>query len=184
MISEDVMPPNPAFLVITASGEDKVGLVDRFSSQVTDSGCNIEESRMAVLGGSFALVVLVSGESGNVDALEQSLPGLGESLGLSLTARRTQMRYPQTTLPYEVEVVALDHPGIVKNLSGFFAQRGINIEELTTDTYPAPHSGSPMFGVRMTIGVPPQTSIAGLREAFSLFCDSFNLDGSLEARRT
>ena len=178
------MIPNPAFLVITASGEDKVGLVDRFSSQVTNSGCNIEESRMAVLGGSFALVVLISGESGNISALEQSLPSLGESLGLTLIARRTQMRHPQTTLPYEVEVVALDHPGIVKNLSSFFAQRSINIEELTTDTYPAPHTGSPMFAVHMTVGVPPQSSIAGLKEEFSLFCDSLNLDGSLEARRS
>ncbi|MGA7178300.1 MAG: ACT domain-containing protein [Thiobacillaceae bacterium] len=178
------MAPNPAYLVITASGEDKVGLVDRFSSQVTNSGCNIEESRMVVLGGSFALVVLVSGESGNISALEQSLPGLGESLGLTLNARRTQMRHPQTTLPYEVEVVALDHPGIVKNLAGFFAQRGINIEELTTDTYPAPHTGSPMFSVHMTVGIPPQSSIAGLREAFSLLCDSLNLDGTLEPRRS
>jgi glycine cleavage system transcriptional repressor len=174
---------NPAFLVITASGEDTVGLVDRFSSQVTDSGCNIEESRMAVLGGSFALLVLVSGESVNINSLEQSLPSLGQSLGLEVTARHTQMRHPQTTLPYEVEAVALDHPGIVKNLSGFFAQRGINIEELITDTYPAPHTGSPMFSVHMTIGVPPQSSIAGLREEFLLFCDSLNLDASLEARR-
>lgn len=139
---------------------------------------------MAVLGGSFALVVLVSGESGNISALERSLPSLAESLGLTLTARRTQMRHPQSTLPYEVEVVALDHPGIVKNLSGFFAQRGINIEELTTDTYPAPHTGSPMFSVYMTVGIPPQSSIAGLREEFSSFCDSLNLDGTLEPRRS
>ena len=177
------MIPNPTFLVITASGEDKVGLVDRFSSQVTDSGCNIEESRMAVLGGSFALVVLISGKSDSVAALEQSLPDLELSLGLSLTARRTQMRNPQTTLPYEVEVVALDHPGIVKSLSGFFAQRGINIEDLSTDTYPAPHTGSPMFSVHMTVGVPPGSSLAGLRDEFLLLCDSLNLDGSLEPRR-
>ena len=177
------MVPSPAYLVITASGEDNVGLVDRFSSQVTDSRCNIEESRMVVLGGSFALVVLVSGQSSSIDALERSLPKQSESLGLSLSARRTQMRNPQTTLPYEVEVVALDHPGIVKNLSGFFAQRGINIEELSTDTYSAPHTGSPMFAVQMTVGVPPGSSLIALREEFLLLCDSFNLDGSLEPRR-
>ena len=111
------------------------------------------------------------------------MPGLGESLGLSLTVRRTRMRNPQTTLPYEVEVVALDHPGIVKNLAGFFAQREINIEELSTDTYPAPHTGSPMFSVHMTVGVPPGSSLVALREEFLLLCDSLNLDGSLEPRR-
>ena len=49
------------YLVITASGEDKVGLVDRLSSKITESGCNIEESRMAVLGDQFALIMLISG---------------------------------------------------------------------------------------------------------------------------
>lgn len=50
------------YLVITASGEDKIGLVDRLSSKITASGCNIEESRMAVLGGQFALIMLISGQ--------------------------------------------------------------------------------------------------------------------------
>jgi len=38
------------YLVITTSGEGKVGLVDQLSSKIAESGCNIEESRMAVLG--------------------------------------------------------------------------------------------------------------------------------------
>ena len=37
-------------LVITASGEDKIGLVEGFTRRISDSGCNIEESRMAALG--------------------------------------------------------------------------------------------------------------------------------------
>jgi len=33
-------------LVITASGEDKIGLVEGFTRRINESGCNIEESRM------------------------------------------------------------------------------------------------------------------------------------------
>ncbi|RPH39290.1 MAG: glycine cleavage system protein R, partial [Burkholderiales bacterium] len=42
-------------LVLTASGEDKIGLVESFTRRISESGCNIEESRMAALGGRFAL---------------------------------------------------------------------------------------------------------------------------------
>ena len=41
-------------LVITASGEDKIGLVEGFTRRIGESACNIEESRMAALGGRFA----------------------------------------------------------------------------------------------------------------------------------
>ena len=41
-------------LVITACGEDKIGLVEGFTRRISESACNIEESRMAALGGRFA----------------------------------------------------------------------------------------------------------------------------------
>ena len=33
---------NIDFLAITASGEDKIGLVQRFTSRIVEAGCNIE----------------------------------------------------------------------------------------------------------------------------------------------
>ena len=44
------------YLVITANGEDRVGLVEKFTNRILDAGCNIEASRMAVLGGQFAIL--------------------------------------------------------------------------------------------------------------------------------
>jgi glycine cleavage system transcriptional repressor len=79
-----------------------------------------------------------------------------------------------------VEVVALDHPGIVHSLAGFFSQREINIEDLITESYAAPHTGTPMFSVHITIGIPSNLHIAVLRDEFMDFCDSMNLDAILE----
>ena len=171
-------------LVITASGEDKVGLVDRLSSKVADSGCNIEESRMAVLGGKFALIMLVSGPWHALSRLEGQLPPLGETLGLSIIHERTRKRERiQAAVPYSVEVVAMDHPGIVHSLSAFFARNGINIEELQTSTYPAPHTGTPMFSVVMTVGVQANMHIPTLRGDFLDYCDDLNLDATFEPVR-
>ena len=171
-------------LVITASGEDKIGLVDRFSSKITESGCNIEESRMAVLGGQFALIMLVSGPWHALSKLEGQMGQMGDQLGLAIVHKRTQKRErTQPVMPYSVEVVAMDHPGIVRNLAVFFSRKGINIEELQTDTYPAPHTGAPMFSVAMTVGIHAGIHLPTLREDFLDYCDDLNLDATFEPVR-
>ncbi len=172
------------YLAITASGEDKVGLVDRLASRITESGCNIEESRMAVLGGQFALIMLVSGPWHALSKLEGQMAALGDQLGLAIIHKRTQKRErAQPAIPYSVEVVAMDHPGIVRNLSAFFSRNGINIEELQTDTYPAPHTGAPMFSVVMTVGIHAGVHIPTLRGDFLDYCDDLNLDATFEPVR-
>ena len=172
------------YLVITASGEDRVGLVDRLSSRIDESGCNIEESRMAVLGDQFALIMLLSGPWNALSKLEGQLGPLGDQLGLAIVHKRTRQRErAQAAVPYNVEVLAMDHPGIVRNLSAFFARNGINIEELQTDTYPAPHTGTPMFSVRMTVGVRADVHIPTLRGDFLDYCDDLNLDATFEPAR-
>lgn len=172
------------YLAITASGEDKVGLVDQFSSKIAESGCNIEESRMAVLGGQFALIMLVGGQWHMLSKLEGQMEQLGGQLGLTIIHKRTQKRErTQLAVPYTVEVVAMDHPGIVRSLSAFFSKNGINIEELQTDTYPAPHTGAPMFSVVMTVGIHADVRISALREDFLDYCDDLNLDATIEPAR-
>jgi glycine cleavage system transcriptional repressor len=172
------------YLVITATGEDRVGLVDRLTGRIAESGCNIEESRMAVLGGQFALIMLLSGPWNALSKLETQLESLGSQLGLSIIHRRTQKReLAQPTVPYSVEVVAMDHPGIVRSLAAFFSRNGINIEELQTDTYPAPHTGTPMFSVTMTVGIGANVHIPTLRGDFLDYCDDLNLDATFEPVR-
>jgi glycine cleavage system transcriptional repressor len=171
-------------LVITASGEDRVGLVDRLSGRITESGCNIEESRMAVLGGKFALIMLVSGPWNALSKLETQMQPLGEQLGLSIIHERTRKReHMAAALPYSIEVVAMDHPGIVRDLAAFFSRNGINIEEMHTTAYPAPHTGTPMFSVNMTVGIPARTHIPTLRGDFLDYCDDLNLDAIFEPVR-
>lgn len=171
-------------IVITASGEDQVGLVERFTGRILDAGCNIEESRMSLLGGHFAIIMLISGRWDALTKLEDRLDGLGGELGLSIIHKRTRhLERSQPLVPYHIEVVAMDHPGIVHKLSNYFARQGINIEELSTETYAAPHTGTPMFSVSMTVGVPADMHIPNLRGDFLDYCDALNLDALFEPVR-
>ncbi len=171
-------------IVLTASGEDKVGLVEGLTRRINESGCNIEESRMAALAGQFAVLMRVTGSWDALAKLESRLPAAGEELGLAIVPRRTRAgKADRPLIPYVVEVSALDQPGIVNSLANFFARLRINIESLDTDTYPAPHTGSPMFAVRMTLGIPGDAHIATLRGDFLDYCDDQNLDATFEPVR-
>ena len=103
--------------------------------------------------------------------------------GLAWAAERELRERTQPAVPYNVEVLAMDHPGIVRNLAAFFSKNGINIEELQTDTYPAPHTGTAMFSVTLTVGIPADVHIPTLRGNFLDYCDDLNLDASFEPSR-
>ena len=168
-------------LVIAAIGEDRPGLVDALSGWILDSGCNIADSRMTVLGGEFAVLLLAEGQWNRLAKLEDQREQVQSKLGMIITLKRTEEKRPEGAfLPYAVDVVALDHPGIVHNLASFFSQRNINIQDLSTASYAAAHTGTQMFSVHMSLDVPADTHIAALREEFLDFCDHLNLDAVIE----
>ena len=90
-------------LVITASGEDKIGLVEGFTRRISDSGCNIEESRMAALGGRFALLMRVSGNWDALAKLEARLPAVAEELGLHRNTVRNRLEAIEAVLPGKLD---------------------------------------------------------------------------------
>ncbi len=53
-------------LILTATGPDQVGLVQKISEFISRHGCNIEDSKMAVFCGEFAVIVLISGDGVNL----------------------------------------------------------------------------------------------------------------------
>jgi len=167
-------------LVISALGRDRPGIVDSLSETIAEYGCNVTESRMTVLGGEFAIIMMISGNWDAIARLENSLPHVAEKQGLMLTIKRTEQRSTEDKLlSYMVEVVSMDHSGIVRDIAKFFSSRNINIEELQTSNYAAPHTGTPMFSMNMNISIPSNLSIGTLRGEFMDMCDELNLDAML-----
>ena len=170
-----------SFLVITALGEDKPGIVNKLTESVADCNCSVIDSRMSVLGGEFAVMLMVSGKWNQLAKLEDSLASASETLGLITTCKRTEPHKPAKDLmPYSVEVISIDQPGIVHELTQFFSAREINIQELNTTQYAAAHTGTPMFALQLTVNIPASMHIAGLRDEFLDFCETQNMDAVME----
>ena len=53
-------------------------------------------------------------------------------------------------------------------------------EDMVTSSYAAPHTGTPMFSMRLKVEIPADISISRLREEFFEFCDELNLDAVIE----
>jgi glycine cleavage system transcriptional repressor len=174
---------NPKFLVISSIGTDKPGIVNQLAKACSTNQCNIIDSRMTVLGGEFAVIMMVSGSNDSITKLEADLPSISEELGLTTTVKHTQQRDSSPALAYSVSVVALDNPGIVHEIAQYFSNQHINIDDLQTGTYSTPHTGTQMFNLSMTIRLAADTHIASLRDEFMDFCDDLNLDAIIEPLR-
>jgi glycine cleavage system transcriptional repressor len=171
-------------IVLAALGTDRPGVLRDLVKAVSDLGCGIADARMTVLGNELVLTLLATGTWNAVAKLESQVPAIGKRLELDLTARRTEPRTPrQDMLPYVVDVTALDQPGILFDLADFFASRDINVDELSSWTYVSTHTGAPMLSISMNVSIPSDLHVGRLRDDFTDFCDSLNLDATLEPAR-
>ncbi len=170
--------------VISTIGHDRPGLISDITAIATDLALNIEDSRMTVLGGEFAILMALEGAQEELDQLNVKLQALCDGDEIAYIYRPTQERAGTTPVrPYVANVVALDHPGIVHAIAAFFSNRGINIRDLHTETSPAAHTGTPIFNVSLVAEVPSEQKVHGLKADFEAFCAEEDLDGSLEAER-
>ncbi|MBI5684915.1 MAG: glycine cleavage system protein R [Verrucomicrobia bacterium] len=167
------------YLVLSAIGPDRPGIVDTISKLILDHGCNLEDSRMAILGGEFAIVVLMAGDAEQVAQLQKDAAGFGEKNGLTVTTKPTiapGARELRNVQRYAVRAVGLDHEGIIHQIAHALATLGVNIETLESTTAPAPHTGDPQFILDMRIQRPAQLSDEQLREKLTEACEAVNVD--------
>ncbi len=168
-------------IVLSAVGTDRAGVVNDLSRVILDCGGNIEESRMTALGSEFAMLLLVSGNWHTLNKLEAGIDKLTKGTGLRVSIKKTEERTgTEDCMPYLVDVVCLDQPGIIFNLAHFFSERNIEIAEVATRRDAAAHTGAPMFSAQMTINLPGSLHISQLRDEFLEVCDHLNLDALLE----
>jgi glycine cleavage system transcriptional repressor len=167
-------------IVLSAIGTDRTGVVQDITKVIMACNGNIEESRMTTLGNEFAMLMLVSGNWHTLGKLERELEKLGAQ-DLTFTIRKTgERQVKEDRMPYAVDVVSLDHEGIVFGLANFFASHDVEIADVATRSYAAAHTGAPMFAVQMAVNIPSSVHIAQLRDEFHELCDRLNLDAILE----
>lgn len=159
-----------AEIIVTLTGPDRIGLVEEVGRAILQSGGNIGTSRMARLGGAFAILMHVSLPSGDTESVRRALGHLsGQGYHVAVVPARAPASSHEGWLPYRVTVSGADHEGIVHEIAAGLARSGITIETADTWTEQAPVTGTPLFYLVADVLVPPEVNesawISALRAA-------------------
>jgi glycine cleavage system regulatory protein len=169
-----------ATLVLTVIGPDRPGLVDALSSTIAAHGANWLESRMAHLSGHFAGLLRVSVPEAHSAELRIALRELERAgLRVHVEAGDTAPSDPSDRA-LALELVGLDRPGIIREVSRALAARGVNVEELDTCCESAPMSGETLFRARARLRVPAGTPVEELRATLEKIAGELMVDLSLD----
>ncbi len=169
--------------VLTLTGPDRIGIVENVTRLLLDRGGNVENSRMARLGGEFAVLMLVSMPSERFSDLDKGLEVLS-SQGYKVTTTYADETYAGAHvgwLPYRIEVHGADHEGIIHEVARYLSERGISIEAMDSESTPAPTSGVPLFAMTAEVVVPPDVSDRGWEAGLDEIGGRLNLDITVSA---
>src|SRR5947207_15571646 len=103
----------PKTFVLTLTGPDRIGFVDEVTGLLLGRGGNVETSRMARLGGEFAILMFVAMPAEPFAGLDQDLENL-QALGYKVTTTPSEQTYAEAHpgwVPYRIEVHGADHEG-------------------------------------------------------------------------
>jgi glycine cleavage system transcriptional repressor len=153
---------------VSVVGKDRPGIVAGVAEVLYELGCNLEDATSTILGGHFAMVLVVAVPDGVEQAvLEERLAAAGEALGVIITAGSLEGAGPRVDPPtHMVSVYGADHPGIVFSVTGRLSDRSINITDLTSRVIG--EGNRPVYALMLEVTAPSGTDIeaelADLRE--------------------
>ena len=172
-------------LVITAIGSDRPGICNRLTQVVTHSGGNIVDSRIALFGKEFTLILLVSGETTTITRIETLLPTMSAEHDLMVVMKRTAPHQAlQYTYKVECTIESEDRVGLTEAFTQFFFNHQINIAELSAQTQKSPkktpHTQADQFHIFISGLTELDMDSRQLEQAFERLCQTLSVKGELQ----
>jgi len=168
----------PKRFVITLTGTDRIGLVEHVTELILECGGDVQASRMARLGGEFAMLMLVSIPDANTEQLSRNMENLvRESFKVSFTETEADVIAERKDWQsYLIEVRGANHEGIIHEIAEHLSEQEINIESIDTNVVPEPMSGAPLFTMEAIIVVPPDLPEHTWQDELEEVADRLNVE--------
>ncbi|MCL6415135.1 glycine cleavage system protein R [Aestuariirhabdus sp. Z084] len=157
-------------LVVSIIADDKPGLIDSLAQTVVDNQGNWLESRMAQMAGKFAGILRISVSEAHTSALTDALMAL-EAQGIKVIVEGASAAAAAASRTLLLNLVGNDRPGIIREVSQTLAQQQVNVEELTTECSPAPHTSDLLFRAQARLQVPVAVDIDTLISTLESLAD-------------
>ena len=160
-------------LAVTAIGADRPGIVATVAEVLHGRGGNLEDSAMTLLGGHFAIVLLVTTD----DAPEELHAALGEAtaeLGLTVSVTRADAGGEHAVATHLLSVYGTDRPGIVAGVTRALADIDANIIDLETQVIG--EGDDPVYAMLIELEAEDDARVAA---AASAACETLGVDHTL-----
>lgn len=165
------------YLVLNAMGPDRTGSVSELIKLASKCGCHIRDSRMAIFGKEFTLIMLLDGGARAISLVEQRLPMIAHQLELITMMKRTTDYEP---LPcskyYQAEYAGIVQPGILKSVTAFFAARNIDLSSLKSHIDP----DSNMVQATIDFSLNEKYNIDEIENDFIKLCQQIDIQGCIK----
>lgn len=148
-------------LAVTALGADRPGIIARVTKVLLDHGGNLHDSTMTILGGQFAIVLLVQADTEAVD-LERDLASATEDLGLVVAVRPVGPGADSPPPTHMLSVYGADRPGIVHRVAAALAEQSVNVTDLTTRVL---EGDRPVYAMVLEISLPESVEAEALAQS-------------------
>lgn len=165
-----------AELAVTAIGTDRPGIVAAVTEVLRDRGGNVEDSAMTILGGHFAMMLLVEtgDEPGELrDALLEATGGMDLEVHVSEAGGAHDGADPTHVL----SVYGTDRPGILAGVTRCLAELGVNITDLSTRVLPPEEQ--PVYAMVIEVVVPERVADVELERALTDVGSELGVDHTL-----
>ncbi len=146
-------------VAVAVVGRDRPGIVAGISKVLYEHGCNLEDATSTILGGHFAMMLLVRlPEAHRVDELERSLQEAGRALGVTTMVSPLGRGVDQVVQPtHLISVYGADRPGIVFRVTDLLARAGASITALTSKVIGEPEA--PVYALMLEAHVADAAAI-------------------------
>ncbi|QUM83786.1 glycine cleavage system protein R [Moritella sp. 28] len=163
-------------LVITALGSNSPGIVHKLIGHVSNCGCNIVDSKLAIFGNEFTLMMLLSGEWNAMIQLESSLPLKSQELDLITMMKRTEHHEPISyAYTIEVEVTIPDSTGLIEQFTLFFTKNNLNLAGLRSEVLSSDKS-SDVLKANFTLNTTHGCDLVQLEAELASLCQYLDAD--------
>ncbi len=158
---------------VTAIGVDQPGIVAAVAGALTQVGGNVEDSAMTILGGHFAIVLLVATPA-SADELGAALRDATSDLGLDIHVDEVGPGAGSPQATHVLSVYGADRPGILAGVTRALADAGANVTDLETRLLSP--GDNPIYAMIIELVVPDGVDIDG---ALATTCEELGVDHTL-----
>jgi len=163
---------------ICSVGADRPGIVAAVTGALLEHGCNLEDTSMTILGGHFAMMLVVEAEAGAPE-LDAALADPAQAFDLTVIVRPIDddTRRAPGGDPWTASIYGADRPGIVHNVAKLLARHSVNIVDLSTRVIG--ERDRPVYAMVLDLTVPEDVDAAAVSAELGDLASELGVECSL-----